>query len=74
MTSRTLRLAGTDPDLPPRLELGLLEHPLDRRKMAEAVALGRELAATAPLRALGLREIAPGPDLRTPAELATYLN
>ncbi|WP_280879111.1 GMC family oxidoreductase [Streptomyces pseudovenezuelae] len=68
-----LRLAGLDPTTAPRLDLALLAHPLDVRKMTEAVALGRQLAATAPLRALGLREIVPGPGPASEPELAAYL-
>ncbi|NEC87437.1 MFS transporter [Streptomyces sp. SID12501] len=68
-----LRLAGLDPRTAPQLDLGLLQHPLDVRKMIEAVALGRRLAATAPMRALGLREIAPGPAAASGTELAAYL-
>ncbi|MCM2427187.1 GMC family oxidoreductase [Streptomyces sp. RKAG337] len=68
-----LRLAGLDPRTAPRLDLELLAHPLDVRKMREAVALGRRLAATAPMRALGLHEIAPGPALTSDAELTAYL-
>ena len=68
-----LRLASLDPAAAPHLDLGLLAHPLDVRKMTEAVALGRRLAATAPMRALGLREIAPGPEPASEPELAAYL-
>ncbi|MFF3485927.1 GMC oxidoreductase [Streptomyces sp. NPDC002701] len=66
-------MAGTDPAVPPRLRLGLLDRPRDLRKMTEALALGRELAATAPMRALGLTETAPGPGRTTDADVAAYL-
>ncbi|MDX6350419.1 MAG: choline dehydrogenase [Streptomyces sp.] len=68
-----LRLTSTDPTAPPHIRLGLLRHPLDLRKLTEAVTLARDLAATAPLRALGLTEIAPGPTLGSDTDLAPYL-
>jgi choline dehydrogenase len=69
----TLRLRDSDPTTPPHVSPGLLAHPRDRRKLAEALSLGRELAAAAPLRALGLREIAPGPHARSGTEVDAYL-
>ncbi|MDQ1022889.1 choline dehydrogenase-like flavoprotein [Streptomyces umbrinus] len=42
-------------------------------KMTEAIALGRELADTAPMRSPGLNEIAPGPAVTTDTDVAAYL-
>ncbi|MCZ4507750.1 GMC family oxidoreductase N-terminal domain-containing protein [Streptomyces sp. ActVer] len=69
----TLQLASTDPAVPPRLHLGLLDDPKDLHKMTEAIALGRELADTAPMCSLGLNEIAPGPAVTTDTDVAAYL-
>ncbi|CAM5624320.1 choline dehydrogenase [Streptomyces avidinii] len=69
----TLRLRDTDPRSAPLLDPGLLNHPRDVRKLAEAVGIGRALAATAPLRALGLTETAPGPDLVSAEQVEGYL-
>ncbi|MEV7728660.1 GMC family oxidoreductase [Streptomyces sp. NPDC087917] len=69
----TLRLHDNDPHSPPVLDPGLLNHPRDVRKLAEAIALGRELAGTAPLRALGLSEIAPGPGITSAGQVEGYL-
>ncbi|MEU5343868.1 GMC family oxidoreductase N-terminal domain-containing protein [Streptomyces sp. NPDC020766] len=69
----TLQLASTDPVVPPRLHLGLLDDPKDLHKMTEAIALGRELAHTAPMRSLGLSEIAPGPAVTSDTDMAAYL-
>ncbi|MCX4911542.1 GMC family oxidoreductase [Streptomyces sp. NBC_00878] len=69
----TLQLVSTDPAVAPRLDLGLLDHPKDLRKMIEATALARELADAAPLRSLGLDEIAPGPARTSDADVAAYL-
>ncbi|MFG2350646.1 GMC family oxidoreductase [Streptomyces phaeochromogenes] len=69
----TLQLASTDPAVPPRLHLGLLDHPKDLHKMTEAIALARELADTAPMRSLGLNEFAPGPAVTSDTDVAAYL-
>ena len=44
-----VRLDGADPSLPPRVELNLLGHPEDRRRLRHALRTCRALAAQPPL-------------------------
>lgn len=68
-----LRLTTSNPSDPARLELNLLSHPRDLLKLIEAVHISRDIAATAPLRDLIVRESAPGPQAVSQADLAAYL-
>jgi choline dehydrogenase-like flavoprotein len=56
-----VRLRSANPDAPPRIHLGLLEHPDDRARMLEVVRKARELARHPALRAvIAGAEVAPG--------------
>ncbi|MET9697292.1 GMC oxidoreductase [Streptomyces sp. NPDC006529] len=65
----TLTLVSRDPQDPPRIDLNLLAEPGDRRRLAEGVKLARRLGATQPLASLIERELNPGPQARTDAEI-----
>lgn len=67
-----LWLRSPDPKQAPALDPHYLEEPADRRALLAAVKLSREIGAGKALREWRAREIAPGPDVRTDAELAEY--
>jgi choline dehydrogenase len=60
-----VRLRAADPDTPPRIHYGYLEHPDDVRRMIEAIRAARAIARTAPL-----RDLIAGPELAPGATIA----
>jgi choline dehydrogenase len=70
----TLTLRSADPTLPPRIDHRYLSDPdgADVAVLADGLARGRELAAQpAPAALLG-KELLPGPNARTAADLAAF--
>jgi choline dehydrogenase len=59
-----IRLRAADPNAPPRIHHGYLEHPDDMERMTEAVRIARRIARMSPLSKLIVgAELAPGADL-----------
>lgn len=69
----TVRLKSRNPQVTPRIEYNLLSDPSDRRRLLELVKVVRSLANTEPLSSLINREILPGPNVQTDAELEAAL-
>ncbi|MCL2585613.1 MAG: GMC family oxidoreductase N-terminal domain-containing protein [Streptosporangiales bacterium] len=67
-----LWLASADPGENPKLDPHYLEEPADRKALLASVKLSREIGAGKALGEWRQREIAPGPDVRTDAELLEY--
>ncbi|HLH81957.1 MAG TPA: FAD-dependent oxidoreductase [Trebonia sp.] len=67
-----LWLRSADPAEPPALDPHYLEEPADLRALVTAMRMSREIGAGNALKDWRAREIAPGPDVRTDAELAEY--
>lgn len=64
-----LRLSSAEPTTAPTINLNLLHHPQDMRRMVEGVHLARELAATQPLASYLLTELTPGAAIKSDAQL-----
>ena len=64
-----IELASADPAAKPRILTNTLAEPADAAALVAAVKLAREVAATEPLAEACGRELLPGPELRTDAEL-----
>ena len=68
-----LRLRSSDPAAAPRIDPGYLTHPDDMSRMLLAVRTARQLAETAPLSEVALQELAPGPGVTAPDDLAAAI-
>jgi choline dehydrogenase len=64
-----IELASADPAAKPRILTNTLAEPADAAALVAAMKLAREIAATEPLAEACGRELLPGPELRTDAEL-----
>lgn len=71
-----LSLASIDPDVPPVLDHGYLNDVdgADRFVIADGVEIGRTITSQPELRALIGEELAPGPAIRTRAELERWID
>jgi choline dehydrogenase len=67
-----LWLRSADPAEPPALDPHYLEEPADVKALVTAMRMSREIGAGKALKDWRAREIAPGPDVRTDAEIAEY--
>jgi choline dehydrogenase len=67
-----LWLRSADPALAPALDPHYLEEAADVRALVTAMRMSREIGAGNALKEWRAREIAPGPDVRTDAEIAEY--
>jgi choline dehydrogenase len=56
-----LRLRSPDPSAAPLIDPGYFSHPDDMPRMVHAVRAARQLSRTAPLAAVAMRELQPGP-------------
>ena len=68
-----VRLRSTDPRDSPRILTNLLAEQEDMAAMVRALKLARELHAQEPLAGMIARELLPGPELRSDAELAAHI-
>ncbi|WP_424216928.1 GMC family oxidoreductase (plasmid) [Streptomyces sp. BI20] len=70
-----VRVAGADARRSPVITLNLLTDPegADLRALTRALALVREIAGTEPLAGILGRELNPGPEVRTPAQVGEWL-
>lgn len=70
----SVRLSGPDPDDELLIDLNAFEVPADLESLEASLAQVREIAAAAPLREeWGARELYPGPDVQTAAEIRDYV-
>ena len=74
LSTGTVRLKSRDPRVTPRIAYNLLGDPADRPRLLEIVALARRITRTAPVAGLIARELAPGPEVRTDAELSAAID
>jgi choline dehydrogenase len=69
-----VRLAGPDPAAPPRINANYYGDPADLDRTVTMVQIARDIYRTdAFASAWGLAEVAPGPDVRTRAELTDWV-
>lgn len=68
-----VRLRSDDPADPPRIRFNLLAEPEDMATMLRALAVSRSIYAQSPMRELIRRELRPGPEVRSEAELRDYV-
>jgi choline dehydrogenase len=68
-----LRLVSADPLAAPLIDPGLLRDERDTRRLAAGIAMIRAAAASPQFAPLGLTELWPGPQVRTPAGIHGYL-
>ncbi len=68
----TVRLASADPDDQPLVDPNYLADPEDLRLSVAGVRRAREIMAQEPLRSMIEREIFPGPDKQSDADLAEH--
>jgi choline dehydrogenase len=69
----SVTLASADPARPPLVDPGYLTADSDLEALRDGAQLCRELASTPQLRPFAAQELAPGPQVRTRAELDTYI-
>ncbi len=68
-----ITLASADPRAPPRIRQNFLATEGDRRTIRDGLRLVRRLAGTPPLNAFAARELAPGADKQSDADLDAYI-
>jgi choline dehydrogenase len=68
-----VKLRSADPKDPPRILANFLAADEDWRRMRAAVRIGREVAFQAPYDRYRKRELDPGPDVRSTAEIDDYI-
>lgn len=68
-----LRLRSSDPADAPLIDPAYFTHPDDMPRMLTAVRAARQLAKTSPLAEVALQELAPGPGITDPDDLAAAI-
>ncbi len=68
-----VRLRSTDPNEPPAIRLGWFQDPSEMRAMIDAVRLAREIAETGPLGRASIRNLDPGPGVRSADQVEAWL-
>lgn len=68
-----VRLASSDPTVPPELSANFGAEPVDIDRIVTMVKIGRDMYRTKAFGALGLQEIGPGPGVATDAELRAWV-
>ena len=66
-------LRSSDPREPPRIRFNLLEAPADRAALRVAIQFARRFFGTSPASELVTRELTPGPEICSDADLDAYL-
>ena len=69
----SVEIRSADPRVPPRLRFNYLSAERDRQEWIDAIACARELFAQPAFRALDAGELAPGPDVRSDAEVLDWV-
>jgi len=73
MSRGRIRLRSSNPQERVRVEQNFLAEPADLGTLLKGLKLLREVAAQTPLAPFRGRELAPGPELRSDAELGSYI-
>jgi choline dehydrogenase len=68
-----MKLASSDPLAPPRIYFNLFSAPNDLAALRQAIRKVRAIFAAAPVAHLIGKEVVPGPDLKTDAELDRFI-
>lgn len=68
-----ITLRSADPRHKPLIDPGYLADPADLEALVRAVAMVRAIAAVKPLRKMWAAELAPGPDLRSDADIRDFV-
>jgi choline dehydrogenase len=68
-----VRLASTDPSVPPSISCNVGNEPVDIDRAVTMVKISREIYRTQAFAKLGLEEISPGPTVAGDAELRTWV-
>jgi len=66
-------ITRNSPDGAPQIDLGLLTHDDDMRKLIQGVKLARQILAQPPMARHGLSELLPGPDARSDESIAEFI-
>lgn len=69
----TVRIAGTDPQLPPQIRVNFLSDPRDIEVMKAGVRLARRIAQARPLSDMIVQEHSPGPDAVSDVDLEAFI-
>ncbi|MEZ5924200.1 MAG: choline dehydrogenase [Hyphomicrobiaceae bacterium] len=69
-----VKLRSADPSAPPRILAGFLATEHDRKLIRRSIEIGREVAHQPAYRALGARELEPGPEVRSVGEIDSWAN
>ena len=72
-SSGSVRLASRDPREPPRIQFNYMAHDQDWHELRACVRLTREIIAQQAMDAFRGREISPGPEVRTEAEIDSFV-
>ncbi len=70
----SVRLKSRDPLVTPRIDYNLLADADDRRRLVEIIQMARKVVQTEPLAGLIERELFPGADVQTDAQLEAAIN
>ena len=68
-----VRLASSDPTVPPLISCNFGDEPADIDRIVTMVKIGRDIYRTKAFAALGLQEVGPGPDVATDAQLRAWV-
>jgi 4-pyridoxate dehydrogenase len=68
-----IELASSDPRAAPRIDQSLLSTACDWKTLRQGIAMFRDLARRAELRPFVERELGPGPEVKTDAQLEDYV-
>ena len=68
-----VRLRSADPHDPPKIHLGWFQDPEEMRSVVEAVKLSREIAESGAMGQVVVKNIDPGPGVRTDQQIETYV-
>ncbi|WP_228819370.1 GMC family oxidoreductase [Nocardia transvalensis] len=69
----SIRLSSPDPHTPPVIDPNYLGVDSDIQRLLHGIQRARDLVAAAPLQPWFAREVLPGPDITSEADLRTYL-
>jgi choline dehydrogenase len=69
-----VKLRSADPADPPRILAGFLATAHDRHLLRRSIEIGREVAAQPAYRPFGVKEMEPGPSVRSVAEVDRFLD
>src|SRR5947208_208658 len=68
-----VRRRSADPSDPPVIRLGWFQDPAEMRAMIDSVRLAREIAESGPLARASIRNLDPGPGVRSDAQVEAWL-